>query len=82
MSGCRSKITAAVFRKKSRRPCSGLLSHRKKGTSLSLVLMEKMMAKMNSNIETMSRFKFGTTVDIMIPEGADDAREQKNTSDY
>ncbi len=41
-----------------------------------------MMAKMNGSIETMSRLKFGTTVDIMIPEGADDAREQKNTSDY
>ncbi len=80
MSGRRSKITAAVFRKKSRRPVQA--SHRKKGTSPGLVLMEKMMAKMNSSIETMSRFKFGTTVDIMIPEGADDAREQKNTSDY
>ncbi len=82
MSACRSKITAAVFRKKSRRPVQAFCHIGKKGTSLGLVLVEKMMAKMNGSLETMSRLKFGTTVDILIPEGADDAREQKNTSDY
>jgi len=40
-----------------------------KGTGLGLVIVKKMLAKMNGAIEITSRKDEGTRVDIFIPEG-------------
>jgi C4-dicarboxylate-specific signal transduction histidine kinase len=58
------------------------VTSKKKGTGLGLVLVKKMLTKMNGSIEISSRLNVGTTVDIMIPEGTNDACEQENTPDH
>jgi len=42
---------------------------KKHGTGLGLVIVKKMLSKMNGIIEIISEKNIGTTVDILIPEG-------------
>ncbi|HXY53542.1 MAG TPA: PAS domain S-box protein [Nitrospirota bacterium] len=55
------------------------VTSKKHGTGLGLVLVKKMLTKMNGGITITSRHGVGTTVDILIPEGRHDARGQENT---
>ncbi len=45
-----------------------------KGTGLGLVIVKKMLAKMNGTIELESRKDMGTLVTISLPEGTDERR--------
>ena len=58
------------------------VTSKKQGTGLGLVLVKKMLTKMNGGVMITSRPDAGTTVDIMIPEGRNDIYEQENTSDH
>jgi PAS domain S-box-containing protein len=58
------------------------VTSKKHGTGLGLVLVKRMLTKMNGGIAITSHPGVGTTVDILIPEGRNDAHEQENTPDH
>jgi PAS domain S-box-containing protein len=58
------------------------VTSKKHGTGLGLVLVKRMLTKMNGGIAITSHPSVGTTVDILIPEGRNDAHEQENTPDH
>lgn len=45
---------------------------KKHGTGLGLVIVKKMITRMNGAIEIRSRKDSGTIIDIILPEGADE----------
>ena len=48
------------------------------GTGLGLVIVKKMLARMNCTIDVRSRKDFGTSVEIMLPPGSEEAGDGKN----
>ena len=53
---------------------------KKHGTGLGLVIVQKMLARMNGSIDVASTFGEGTTVDITIPEGTNEVGKDKKNA--
>jgi PAS domain S-box-containing protein len=53
-----------------------------RGTGLGLVIVKKVLAKMNGDIEIASRPDRGTTVNIYLPEGRNASAREKDAPDH
>ncbi len=58
------------------------VTSKKHGTGLGLVLVKKMLTKMNGGISITSQPDVGTAVDILIPVGINDTQERENAPDH